>query len=40
MTREALINCDFSGDVMEGVERAEEFIRDAYLFTPGHEKGL
>ena len=34
MTREALINCDFSGDVMEGVEgvdRVEEFIRDAYL---------
>lgn len=31
MTREALINCDFSGDVMEGVDRAEEFIRDAYL---------
>ena len=29
--REALINCDFSGDVMEGVDRAEEFIRDAYL---------
>ena len=28
MTREALINCDFSGDVMEGVDRAEEFIRD------------
>lgn len=24
MTREALINCDFSGDVMEGVDRAEE----------------
>lgn len=31
MTLEALINCDFSGDVMEGVNRAEEFIRDAYL---------
>ena len=31
MTREALINCDFSGDVMDGVDRAEEFIRDAYL---------
>ena len=31
MTREALINCDLSGDVMEGVDRAEEFIRDAYL---------
>ena len=31
ITREALINCDFSGDVMEGVDRAEEFIRDAYL---------
>ena len=31
MTREALINCDFSGDVMEGVDRAEEFMREAYL---------
>ena len=31
MTREALINCDFSGNVMDGVDRAEEFIRDAYL---------
>lgn len=31
MTREALINCDFSGDVMDGVDRAEEFIREAYL---------
>ena len=31
LTREALINCDFSGDVMEGVDRAEEFMRDAYL---------
>ena len=30
-TREALINCDFSGDVMEGVDRAEEFMREAYL---------
>jgi hypothetical protein len=31
MTREAIINCDFSGDVMDGVDRAEEFMRDAYL---------
>ena len=31
MTREALVNCDFFGDAMEGVNRAEEFIRDAYL---------
>lgn len=31
MTREALINCDFSGDVLDGVDRAEEFIRNAYL---------
>lgn len=31
MTREAIINCDFSGDVMKGVERAEEFMTNAYL---------
>lgn len=31
MTREALINCDFSGDVLDGVDRAEEFVRNAYL---------
>ena len=31
MTRDALINCNFSGDVMEGVDRSEEFIRNAYL---------
>lgn len=31
MTREALINCDFSGDVMEGVEQAEVYMREAYV---------
>lgn len=31
MTTEALIQCDFSGDVLKGVDRAEEFISDAYL---------
>ncbi len=31
LTREALIKCDFSGDVMDGVDRAEEYMRDAYL---------
>lgn len=31
ITREAIINCDFSGDVLDGVDRAEEYIRDAYL---------
>lgn len=31
MTRDALINCNFSGEVMEGVDRSEEFIRNAYL---------
>lgn len=31
LTREALINCDFSGDVMDGVDRADEYMRDAYL---------
>ncbi|MDD3137661.1 MAG: hypothetical protein PHX08_01635 [Lachnospiraceae bacterium] len=31
MTREAIINCNFAGGVLEGVDRAEEFKRDAYL---------
>lgn len=31
MTTEALIKCDFSGDVLKGVDRAEEFVSDAYL---------
>lgn len=31
MTREALISCDFSGDVMEGLDRAEEYMREAYV---------
>ena len=31
MTREAIIKCDFSGGVMEGVDCAEEYIKEAYL---------
>ena len=31
MTRDALINCDFSGDVLDGVNQAEVYIRDAYI---------
>lgn len=31
MTTEALINCDFSGDVLEDVDNAEEYISDAYI---------
>ena len=31
MATEALIKCDFSGDVLKGVDRAEEFVSDAYL---------
>lgn len=31
ITREALINCDFSGDVLDGVDQAEVYIRDAYI---------
>lgn len=31
LTRDAIINCDFSGDVMEGVDCAEVYIRDAYV---------
>lgn len=30
ITREAIITCDFSGNVLEGVEREEEFLQDAY----------
>ena len=31
MTRDALINCDFSGNVLDGVDQAEVYIRDAYI---------
>ena len=31
LTRDALVNCDFSGNVLEGVDRAEMYIRDAYI---------
>ena len=31
ITRDAIINCDFSGDVMDGVDRAETYIKDAYV---------
>ena len=31
LTRDSLINCDFSGNVLEGVDRAELYIRDAYI---------
>ena len=31
ITKEAIIDCDFSGDVLEGVDRGEEFQRDAYM---------
>ena len=31
LTRDAIINCDFSGDVMDGVDHAEVYIRDAYV---------
>ncbi len=31
MTREALIACDFSGNVLDGVDQAEEYMKDAYL---------
>jgi hypothetical protein len=30
ITKDAIIACDFSGDVLEGVDRGEEFQRDAY----------
>ena len=31
ITREALINCDFSGNALDGVNQAEVYIRDAYI---------
>ena len=31
LTRDALMNCDFSGDVLDGVDNAEIYIRDAYI---------
>lgn len=31
LTREAIINCDFSGDALDGVDRAEVFIKNAYI---------
>ena len=30
ITREALVACDFSGDVLEGVDRQEEFKQEAF----------
>ena len=30
ITKEAIIACDFSADVLEGVDRGEEFRKDAY----------
>ena len=45
MTREALVACDFSGDVLEGVDRQEEFKQEAFtlrtmrldFYTPDFE---
>lgn len=31
MTRDALINCDFSGDVLDGVDHPEVYMKDAYI---------
>lgn len=31
ITREALIACDFSGGILEGTDREEEFRREAYI---------
>lgn len=31
ITREDIIACDFSGDVLDGVDRVEEFRSDAYI---------
>ena len=29
MTRDALINCDFSGDVLDGVDHPEAYMKDS-----------
>ncbi len=31
ITREAIIACDFSGGVLEGVDRREQFQKDAFV---------
>ncbi|MBP3196414.1 MAG: sigma-70 family RNA polymerase sigma factor, partial [Butyrivibrio sp.] len=31
MTRDALVECDFSGGVLDGTERGDLFIKEAYL---------
>lgn len=31
LTKDAIIACDFSGDVLDGVDRGEEFQREAFL---------
>lgn len=31
ITRDAIIACDFSGDVLNGVDRGEEFLNEAFL---------
>ena len=31
ITRDAIIACDFSRDVLEGVDRSEKYQRDAYI---------
>ena len=31
MTKEALINCDFSGDVFDGIDSPDEYIKDAFM---------
>lgn len=31
ITRDAIIACDFSGDVRDGVDRGEEFQKEAFL---------
>lgn len=31
LTKDALIECDFSGDVLDGVDKPDAYIRDAYV---------
>ena len=31
ITRDAIMDCDFSGDVLDGVDRAEVYQRDAFI---------
>ena len=37
MTRDALINCDFSGDVLDGVDHPEAYMKDSSVDEDDNE---